>query len=253
LLAYTMGLKNQVFPVPSVIKDLLAKSQKQSSAPKPKKVTGTHFVHESGMKKLTNQELAAIKEALAQIPSSRLALPVLDAVKSRKVGGGSSGLLRFQVLVGTASDLRHLEFKQLVEPAMESMKTSPIPPQAERIRHTLKLTQEDHASSFYAVTQVNGLSMLIRPRFAGNEGFELQSAGLQLPLESHPLLQALDDNQQVITYEAYTLGRIHSRSVKSDEDWLRIFRQITPQEWSDSVEAMKNLYLAKFKQLKQRP
>jgi hypothetical protein len=152
-----------------------------------------------------------------------------------KVGGGSGGLLRYEILLNNNNQLLHLEMKEQVVPGIYPV-ASAVPETRQRIITTLLMAQGLGASQFYKVVDLDGKSFLIRPRFAGNVGLNLDK-------------QSDSENKEIIRYEAYTLGRIHSHSVKNINAWIQ---QLTPsknQQWENDVQIMTDYFNWKYKHL----
>ena len=161
---------------------------------------------------------------------------ITDMLATTKVGGGSGGLQRYEILMQNGASLLHLELKEQRQPAIAPVETD-TPDTAQRIAKTLLMDQGSKASVLYKVVQIGSTSMLLRPRFAGNVGVSLAKG-------------SASDNKDIIRYEAYTLGVIHSRSLSSSKEWEKILGDISEQAWEHDVKLLTEQFQQKFKELK---
>lgn len=236
--AYLKGLQGQSRDIPSAIADMARKSQKKGTAPSSKKVVDNKLVRDDNMKEVTAQEVTQIKSALGVL---RGALPpqtkVLDIVSTAKVGGGSGGLLRYEILLDNSGTLLHLEMKEEVTPSIYPVAVGQIPGTAQRIATTIRMDQSANPSAFYTVVTINGRDMLVRPRFDGNVGVDLSKQGDS-------------DNQDIIRTEAYALGAIHARSVRDINAWAQQLQSVKQGDLEKDISLMMNHFNAKFSSLK---
>ncbi|MCX5791967.1 MAG: DUF2252 family protein [Elusimicrobia bacterium] len=235
--AYAAGLQGQAYEMPVPVADMLRKSQKKGMVPDPKKVSGNTLVRDTHMNELSKTELDRVKTALAGVGGLSSRVKLLDAVSTSKVGGGSGGLLRYEVLLDNGGALLHLEFKEEVTPSIYPVAAGQIPLTPERISTTLRMGQGAGVSAFYGVEPVAGKYMFIRPRFDGNVGMSLAK-------------QNDKDNKDIIRYEAYVLGIIHGRSVQHAGKWAKQVQNIPGSDWENDVELMTRQFEWKFSQLK---
>ena len=236
--AYAAGLQGQAYEVPPPVAVMIAKSKKKGTAPDPEKVSGDRLVRDGSMQDLTGVELVQIKTALYALSGSLSPrVKLLDAVSTSKIGGGSGGLLRYEVLLDNGGALLHLEFKEEVPPSIYPVAAGQIPGTPQRISTTILMGQGAGASALYHVVTVAGKYMLIRPRFDGNVGMSLDK-------------QSDKDNKDIIRYEAYVLGKIHGRSVQSSGNWSRRILNIPDAAWENDVDLMTRQFELKFSQLK---
>jgi len=237
LQAYLTGLQRKTYDTPSVVDDMSKKSQKKGTDVDSKKIDGKKIVRDENAEEVTPEERDAVKAALIvfqSVLSSKT--KVLDMISTRKTGGGSGGLLRYEVLLDNDGTLLHLELKEEVTPSIYPVATSDIPPSANRILTTLKLDQ-DKPSQYYAVVKVNDRDMFVRPRFDGNVGVNLTK-------------QSDGDNKDLIYFEAYTLGLIHSRSVQDIPGWVQQLQYTSIDSLKNNVSAIAEHFQAKFSSLK---
>lgn len=235
--AYADGLQGQAYEVPAPVTDMLAKSQKKGTAPDPKKVSGSRLVRGGNMYELNSGELAQLKTALASAGGLSPRAKLLDAVSTSKIGGGSGGLLRYEVLLDNGGALLHLEFKEEITPSIYPVAAGQIPSTPQRVSTTIRMDQGAGSSAFYSVVTMSGKYMFVRPRFDGNVGMSLAK-------------QNDKDNKDIILYEAYILGRIHARSVGSAGSWARQVQNIPSSAWENDVALMTQQFDQKFSQLK---
>lgn len=236
--AYVNGLASSPYTVPIAVEDLLKKSQKRGMTVNPKKVFEKTLVRDRDMKEVSPKELAQIRSALFSLagvisPKAQ----ILDVVSMSKVGGGSGGLLRYEVLIDNAGNLVHLEIKEQPGPAIYPVATGPIPKVEERIAKATSVTQFPQPSEFYVGLSVNGRDMLLRPRFYGNQGLSLGQ-------------QSDGEFQEIVSYEAYVLGVLHSRSVSDKSAWVDKVKGISEKSLEKEVTSIADHFKAKYSSLK---
>lgn len=238
LRSYLSGLKNDHYPKPDSIKMLLEKSQEKGTGINPKKVSSDRIVRESSMSEVSVKEKDQILFALNQIELGLTKnYKVLDLISTRKIGGGSGGLLRYEILITDNNHLIQLELKEEIIPSIYPVATAVIPQFSERLQKAINLEQGPMASSLYNSLQLNGRSMLIRPRFSGNMGISLKG-------------NSKSENTEIIYYEAYTLGVIHSRSLINTKEYIKLIKDIKIKDLESDVQGMGKLFDIKFNQLK---
>jgi hypothetical protein len=202
--SYRHGLEGKNNDMPKVLSDMAKKSVKDGTMPSGSKVSENKIVRDNLMTELTPDQINEIHSAIAM--SLKNALPnnaqIIDAVQTSKVGGGSGGLTRIEVLYSVSGELLQLELKEEVTPSIYPIATSYIPELPTRIQQTIAAEMGPLANSLYSTTRLFGKSMLIRPRFHGNIGVTLNKESLQ-------------DNESIIYFEAYTLGMIHARTISA--------------------------------------
>lgn len=237
LAAYAAGLKGETYAEPAAVAGMMKKSLKKGLEPDPKKINAGNFVRTAATREVSAAERVQLAGAVFALGNAlKPGAVVADAMATSKAGGGSGGLLRYEVLVNNGGALLHLEFKELAAPAIYPV-AGPLPPQSERVSQTLLLTQGAGASALYKVVSLGGRQMLARPRFDGNTGVKL--AKLE-PTEA----------EAVILYEAYTLGRIHAASVADSGELLKNIQAVPESVWAADVKTMAEFFVRKFKELK---
>ncbi|MEI7441426.1 MAG: DUF2252 family protein [bacterium] len=235
--AYVAGLKKEGFKVPKSILEMISKSQKRGIVPSDKKVSDNKIVRDSQMKELSDSEFAGIKRALNTYdhvldPNFQ----ILDVLATSKVGGGSGGLSRYEVLLKNGNSNLHLEFKEMVNPSVYPVSEN-IPSPDQRVKKSILFNQGLGASRLYKVVEMNAKSFFIRPRFAGNVGVTLEK-------------QSTSDNKEIIQYEAFSLGLIHSRSISDLNRWIDKVDSLKKSEWENDVSDMSEFFKKKYKSLK---
>ncbi|MGE5087038.1 MAG: DUF2252 family protein [Bacillota bacterium] len=238
LSAYLQGVQGQGRDIPSAIADMADKSRKKGITPSPKKVSGNKIIRNDNMTEVSADEMAQIKSALQIFrnvlsPSTK----VLDVVATSKIGGGSGGLLRYEILLDNGGTQLHLEMKEEVTPSIAPVATAAIPNTAERIATTIRMDQTANPSVFYAVVNINGRDMMIRPRFDGNVGVDLTK-------------QSDSDNQDIIRFEATVLGMIHSRSVTNVSAWVQQLQDLKQKNLESDISLIVDHFNAKYQSLK---
>ncbi len=237
--AYTLGLNHQSFPQPDSIQVMIAKATKKGISPKDSKIAKNKFIRDAQMVEVTANERDQLMSALKSYrkildPKSR----VLDLVATSKVGGGSGGLRRFEILIDNGGVLLHLEVKQEVRPAVYPVSPN-IPATEQRITSTLQFVQGRNASPFYKVIQIDGSDFLIRPGFAGDVGVSLDDG-------------TKDINKDIIRYEAYTLGIIHSHSLRNAAVWSRAVNSVNVHDIEKDVNLMSKYFDDKYKEAQKK-
>lgn len=236
--AYLMGLRGDSFPVPLVIGELKKKSQKKGKQNSSKKISGNKIVRDNDMNEVSVEEKQSIDTAMASLghlfaPRAQL----LDVVSRRKVGGGSGGLLRYEILVQKGTEKIHLELKEQILPAIASVVIGKVPDISERVAKGVQYTQSPFPSRYYVGLKVGGRDMLMRPLFSGNMGLEIT-----------------DFNQEnahsVVYFQTYSLGTIHARSISDKKVWIEKFEEISLNSLFKDVMVLSEFFEDKFKAMK---
>ncbi|MDD4975114.1 MAG: DUF2252 family protein [Bacteriovorax sp.] len=238
--SYLIGLRKENFTAPLLIQTLASDSQKLGENIDPKKLDGNKFKRKNGM--------SEVSPAIYQIIASNLAaifiqkgfvngdLRVMDIISTSRIGGGSGGLLRYEVLCLKGNkDLIRLELKELSLPAIYPVATATIPSQSERMTKALQVEQGNTYSTYYNVFLVGEKTMLLRPKFAGNKGITLTNSSDQ-------------DNTEIISYEAFILGRIHAASAEAS--YTDVMKNLSPVDLESDVTNFTNFLNKKFNEIK---
>lgn len=235
--SYTDGLKGKNASTPNAIESMDKDANKAGMQIAAKKLQGNAFKRKSTMEEVgTNLKVQITSLLQSQFKNENLR--VLDMVATSKIGGGSGGLQRYEVLItNSKNQLIHLELKELVAPSIVPVATAPIPDQTSRMKKTLQINQGENSSHYYNVFNIQGKSMLLRPKFSGNIGVTLADSSDK-------------DNKEIINFEAYILGRIHANSVNV-KDYAKALENMDSKNWEDDISAFTNLFNKKFNELKQ--
>ncbi len=233
--AYLEGVQGTKRDLPLAIQNMIQKSQKKGIAPSNKKISGNKLVRDSEMSEVSSEVVTLIKQALHAYMNSSTDL--LDVVATSKAGGGSGGLLRYEVLLSKNGVLLHLELKEEITPSIYPVEIGPAPDTTTRILTMLHLDQGEKLSKYYNVIQVDNKTLLVRPRFAGNIGISLNE-------------QSNSENKEIINYEAYQLGLIHSRSINNISSWVSLLQNVKSKDWEADVESMTTHFEKTFSKLK---
>lgn len=235
--SYQAGLKNDSISKPDSLKKMFNEGQKKGMSVSPKKISNDQIIRDSVMTEVSANEAQQITSALLQ---TQLGLDsnykILDIVSTRKIGGGSGGLLRYEVLINSQDQRIHLELKEEITPSIYPVATEPIPAWSTRIKSAISMEQIN-PFSMYNTVQINNHTMLTRPRFWGNVGVALKD-------------NSTSDNLEIINYEAYVLGTIHSRSVKDMESYKKMIKALSMKDLESDVQMMTDLFNLKFDQIK---
>jgi hypothetical protein len=233
--SYQQGLLSGKVIVPASIQAMIQAAQQTGTQVEAKKLNGNMFKRKSSMTEVTANEKKSIMDEVESLFKAE-SLKVLDIVATSKVGGGSGGLSRYEVLCKTGKQFLHLELKTLVAPGIQVIATGAIPPQAERMKDALIVEQGQNYSHYYDVLNITGNTMLLRPKFAGNIGVDLTQA-------------STTENTNIILFEAYVLGRIHAESVQAGS-YLASLRNFSVAQLESDVNALTTLFNTKFTSLK---
>lgn len=236
LKAYKDGLKGITPSFPSAIRSLSKDAQKAGFQISAKDLDKNIFKR----KKAMNEVDSATKEQITNLLQAEFRvenLRVQDIVATTKVGGGSGGLQRYEVLITNSNkELIHLELKELLPPSIGPVARSPIPDQSSRLKKSLELTQGQAFSHYYNVVNLQGKIMLLRPKFGGNKGISLDDSSQK-------------DNKEIINFEAYILGRIHASTVNVS-GYSHALEDMDAKKWEDDITAMVNIFNNRFNELK---
>ena len=141
IISYQDGLTGAVKSAPDYVKSLLKDSANLGETIDPKDLDSSGKLLKR--KKDSNEvdsstRLIIIRDLQAFFTSKEFVndgIKVLDMFSTSKVGGGSGGLLRYEVLCSRADgELLHLELKELTTPAIAQVATDSIPDQKSRYR-----------------------------------------------------------------------------------------------------------------------
>lgn len=236
--AYQAGLQGAPYVVPLAVQDLMKKSLKKGVGPNLKKISGRAFLREEDMDEVSATELTQIKKSLSDLPSVGLAkAQILDVVTTSKTGGGSGGMIRYQILVESERKLVHLEMKAQTVPAIYPVAVGPIPKIEQRISKAVSVMQSANPSEYYRGLQLNGREMLLRPQFYGDQGLELHHRSDQ-------------EFQEIVNYEAYVLGVIHGRTIADKTEWVSKLKGLQMVALEKDIGLISNHFNAKFLSLK---
>lgn len=228
------------------VKALLAKARKGGAVP-PKAVDFSNPdapvlkrpKAEEKFEELTAEKNQNIRRALESAYSIAGHATLRDGYETRKVGGGSHGLLRYETVVEfEAKDLgfQMIEFKQLVSPgilpvysvdpreAISPGKES-FPSAVERINQALLIEQGPFPSPLYQVKTVGGVEMLLRPKWKGNSSVDLGDYSKK-------------EVAEIAVDEAKVLGLLHARS--AGDLYAKEIAQIDESAWIAAAQQVAN-------------
>lgn len=229
--SYGEGVLGKPISAPKMVNTLLNRSRQAGMQADPDGlIKGSPRLKRDG--KAREVTVAERAELTALFHSLTPNWSVLDIYAREKVGGGSGGILRYEVLINGGSGLLHLELKGQPGPATAVVASSPVPPAEERIRRTVELEMGPQASPLYQVVKVSGQEMLLRPRFLGNMPVKL-SAG---------------DKKTWLKYEAYILGQLHARTLVNPTRWAAALAR---EAWGRDVQVLKSHFRQKFDDVSQ--
>lgn len=233
LKAYVMGLRSQKMKKPKTLKKAKRQSVQLGLKPRKSRVTETSFNRSSSDLEVSENLRKEIFEKLAPIVGDDDT--IIDLVQTRKVGGGSGGLLRYEVLLNNGRRLLHLELKQQVDPAVMSLGLFKMPAVPSRISQLVELEQGQSRSRYYSAIEVGSMPMLVRPIYAGDIGVDLSANDEKT-------------SRKIIYYEAYLLGRIHARGLPHRaKGWADEVSQFKSADFEEEVSKL-NLFFSRVYQ-----
>jgi len=236
LKSYTDGLTGKRATAPNAIDSMTKDALKAGLEISPKNLNGKLLKQKSEMNEVDTSTRAIITSQLQEAYKDEN-LIILDMLSTMKVGGGSGGLLRFEILItNDKKQMIHLELKELVTPSIAPVASTTIPDQGQRIQKTLEIVQGKEFSHYYNVLVIQDKKMLLRPKFSGNLRLSLSDFSDKVNLE-------------IINFEAYVLGGIHANSVDVGS-YLNMLNSISPKDWEDDISSFVNLFNKKFSELK---
>ena len=116
---YILGLKNSSVEMPDCIKKLIDKSINKGLEVSAKKISSNKIIRDSIMTEVGASDEQQILNGLNQ---QDLGLSknykIIDLVSTHKIGGGSGGLFRYEVLISDHDKLIHLELKEEEKPSI---------------------------------------------------------------------------------------------------------------------------------------
>ncbi len=235
---YISGLNIEKKAPPKVLQKLLFSSLKKGFEVNPKKIGQNKFIRDAQMQAVDTATAAEIKTELSKkVKNLSNNFQIIDLVLTRKIGGGSGGLLRYEILIQDLNKLLHLELKEETIPSIYPVATDKIPDTTNRIQSALNTEQGPAASGYYAVVNIGQRQMLVRPRFHGNIGITLND------------FSAIE-TEDVIKYEAYILGQIHARTIKNVKSYLDQIQNVKISDLNQDATMMSAFFDKKFMSLK---
>ncbi|MFZ3228917.1 MAG: DUF2252 family protein [Pseudobdellovibrio sp.] len=238
LKSYLSGLNSEYISMSSELVALLNESQKNGTQLNSKKIVSGKFIRNAEM---TEVDLNTKNEILVALKNTNLGFSerfnIVDLVMTNKIGGGSGGLLRYEILIDDNNQMTHLELKEEVKPSIYPVATDLIPDTNLRIQKAIQVEQGLNALPIYGSIEIKGLSMLSRPRYTGNIGVNLGDNSKVV-------------NEEIIAYEAYTLGQIHARSIMQSDQYQKLLKNSNTAELETDVLAMVNLFNQVYEKVK---
>ncbi len=238
--AYLTGLSGDMISAPDTIISMAKNGEKLGTNVDPKALDGNKFKRKNGMNEVSPEIRQKIIDDLTPVFAKKSFtgedLKIVDVVATSKVGGGSGGLLRYEVLAQGNKKFVHLELKELTTPAVAAVATSSIPEQNARMMKALSIEQGTNYSHYYNVFTIGGKTMLLRPKFAGNLGVSLSD------------FDNKDGALNTIAYEAFILGRIHASS--AGENYQSAIKNFSADDLEKDVSAFTKFINHKYDDLK---
>lgn len=230
--SYLKGLRGESVAMPNTVETLRATSLSRGPALNPKKVVNLKFARDASN---TDVDASTASFLTRSILTLHPAAQVLDLVKTEKVGGGSGGLTRYQVLIKESSHVWHLEAKEQIRPAIYPVATSVLPDIRTKISEAIQVEQGPQTFSLYDYLNIQGKEMFVRPILWGNVGVSLGSNSAE--------------NFENMEFEAYTLGQIHRLTVTNVDHYVKTLETTDFESLKNDVTAMAQFMDQKYKGL----
>ncbi len=224
LSAYKLGLSGGNLDQPNIIQGMFRESEDRGTTVNPKKINGNLLLRNAETAEVSSDERKKIESAVG--------FSILDIIKTAKQGGGSGGLERFEILVNIDGKLTHLELKNEIDPGISPIQTAKISTNSERFNNSFFYFGSNNISKLYKMISINGQDFLVRPRFYGNVGVNLNDT---IDFKSSTL----------ISYEAFILGTLHQKSISSKN-----LMDIEISKINDEVNSFVKKFQSKFNELK---
>lgn len=246
--AYKAGLDNKISDAHylAVLNPLLQEARKGGMRPSKSSLQhdGKSFslVPQPNWVPTDAELLRQVSEAIRPVFEDKAT--ILSLFQEIRMQGGSGGLLRLRALVQIGDHLIPLEFKEISPPAIAGVARVAVPPAPTRFKLSLELQQGPHHSSLYRVLTVAGREILMRPRWAGNDGVDVATF-------------SQSDKIALARSEAFILGQIHSRSLVDLSGYQKAVAQVSPNE-VDSIttrlyQATGSAFLGAYEQTTRLP
>lgn len=232
---YLTGLELKDNPFPEVLLKELAKSKEKSTGISPKKLESPNrLLRSKDTEELNANEKREITNLLTSKINSNLSL--IDSFKFKKVGGGSGGMQRYNVLVKISGQNYLLELKQIKDSSAAIFSPRPYAP-LERLQISFDNFLMSSIHPFYTYGTIQGAPYLVRPLFDGNNGISLSKYKNK-------------EITEVLKYEAYLLGYLHSHTLTNKEEYLNSLRDLNRQLYLNEIKEIRVLYQYLYKELK---
>lgn len=233
LKAYLTGLKRSFLTMPKPVEKMYLKSMEKSIAISEKKISNNKFIRKPEYQEVSPSDFKPIKN-LVETNLATFNLTVLDIVATQKDSGGSAGLSRYEVLAKYKNDLIQLELKELAAPSIYPVSSKNAMSALDRISLALNYIHGVEYSRFYKVLSYQAKDFLLRPnKFPNFVGVELSK-------------NSLKENREIIHYEFYVLGLIHS-STMSPNYYDAMLKN---EKLKDDIEVFGKFFKTKFEELK---
>lgn len=231
---YLSGLKRNNVVMPKSVEKMYLKSMEKGIAISEKKISNNKFIRKVEYQEISPDAFIIIKN-LIEKNLSNFNLTVLDIVSTQKDSGGSAGLSRYEILARYKANLIQLELKELAVPSIYPVSSKAGMSHLERIDLALHYIHGGEYSRFYKVLSYQAKDFLLRPnKFSNFIGVELSK-------------NSLKENHEIVNYEFYILGLIHSSY--GDSYYNALIRQ---KGIDKDIENLSNFFLEKFKRLKNK-
>jgi hypothetical protein len=235
---YLDGLNGKNHKYSDAVTNMLDKSKSRGIEMDPSELENGRFKRDASTQEVgpaISGQISQILTGLGSVLASHASIQ--DVYQTAKVGGGSGGMARYEVLINDGGKLLYIELKEETTPSIYPVATEPIPPVQQRIFNTLNADQSGRESAFYGVVFVNNKNMLMRPKFPGEIGVNLAK-------------QSKSENKNIIDDEAYILGSIHAATVSHDKKYAADVANIKKSDWKHDVDLMADFFSSKYKSLK---
>lgn len=231
--SYLSGLKRNSVIMPRPVEKMYLKSMEKGIAISEKKISNNKFIRKPEYQEVSMEDFNYIKN-LVEKSLTDFNLTVLDIVATQKDSGGSAGLSRYEILAKYRADLIQLELKELATPSIYPVSSKSEMGSFERISLALQFIHGAEYSRFYKVLSYQKKDFLLRPnKFPNFVGVELSK-------------NSLKENREVIHYEFYVMGLIHSSTMGANY----YNAMLKNEKLKDDIEVFGKFFKTKFEELK---
>lgn len=245
--SYARGLGGKSVPKSKWLDEFLAAAEEDGRVTKKRlHDSAKHGIkRDETMRELSQTQREALEQAIraAFQEASGGKLLIRDSVEIIRDRGGSGGQKRYLVLakVGkrAGSESKHvlLELKQIVDSGMQSVWRGERMTAQERMRAGVAHSQGAEASRYLSAVRVGDMDMLVRPKFRGNSGVDLDELSKKQAAE-------------LLDLEAHMLGSLHRRGMADPDGYSKALRETPASTFTEASRKLADLFEEEFNALR---